>query len=572
MSETTRRYSAIDLPEIAKALIAAESGSALVANLEDLLARCGALPARLYLYDGDSTTFYAGAGLGCTTAAADITLAAAAAARPPRFLIGSLREPVALLDVLAGSGPGGEVGDEVRNPGANGTTRKLPVDWSGNPLIEPLRLICQLLGPSLLAAHRHETASREVRQCHEHIAHLTGAGELLRHLDVDVLLVKILEAAMGAVQAEVGALCTLDAQGRLTTRTTWGLTDVHVDAIRRRDGQRLVDWCLAGRGTICLSAADIAGQLDVARLQARLTGILALPLASGGRAQGVVVLGNPERPFDAARSRLAETVCSMAAIAIDNVLLVKSTVDRERMQKELDLARIVQEAMFPIAALACGPLHVVGASRPCTETGGDYFTYCERDGEMLAVIGDVSGHGLGAALFTTTAHAILQQQIRAGTSIEQAFQILNESLVHGQSGRFMTAAMAVIDRATLVCTYVSAGHNPVLWVHGGTVTWLPSCGMPLGILLDLALPQAPSLQLSPGDYLVLYTDGITEAFDPDGVQFGEARLADLAIAAASERLSPERTMARIFTAVDEWLQGASHADDLTMTIIAVAPA
>jgi sigma-B regulation protein RsbU (phosphoserine phosphatase) len=263
------------------------------------------------------------------------------------------------------------------------------------------------------------------------------------------------------------------------------------------------------------------------------------------------------------------TVCSLAAIALDNALLVKSTLDRERLQRELDLAKQIQNQMYPEKGLRPGRVAVEGFSRPCDETGGDYFTFIKREGRVRAMIGDVSGHGLGAALYTTMAHAIVQQQLRSGSAIEPAFETLNEALFHTQSGRFMTAALVDLDPETLGFSYVSAGHNPLLWLNRGEPRWLESCGMPLGIVPVGAFPRSPDATLAPGDVLVLYTDGFTEAVNPAGEQYGEERLVAVTRRGWEAGLDPGRIALLITAEVDAWAAGKPHEDDLTMVVICV---
>jgi phosphoserine phosphatase RsbU/P len=175
---------------------------------------------------------------------------------------------------------------------------------------------------------------------------------------------------------------------------------------------------------------------------------------------------------------------------------------------------------------------------------------------------------LGAALYTTMAHAVVQQQLRSGTNIESAFEVLNEALYHSQSGRFMTAAVVEISHEHGL-TYVSAGHNPLLWIHRGEVRWLPSVGMPLGIVPVGDFPTPPPSTLAPGDLVVLYTDGFTEAINPAGEQYGEERLAAIARKGWESQLAPETVMLLVTADVDEWAQGRPHEDDLTMVVIRV---
>lgn len=530
------------LPVIADSLLSAESSGSLLASLEESLASSGAIPARLYLYDGDAHSFYAAAGLGCPRDAPDLlardTLTGLGGMRHALHSRGNL---VGLLEILA--------------PGQHDHTA--------------VGLIATLLGPMLMAVHRHEGVLREVREVREEVTQLLGAGELLRHFDLDVLLVKILETVMGAVRAEVGAVLTRDDKDQLTPRVVMGFDEARLRSLCLRDGRMLADTVAADGKVLCLSGDEVRAQIDVEKLGANLTGLLALPLTTRDRCQGVVVLANPEGDFGPAHRRLAETVCSLAAIALDNALLVKSTLDRERLQRELDLAKQIQHQMYPEKGLRSARVTVEGYSRPCDETGGDYYAFIRREGRVKAMIGDVSGHGLGAALYTTMAHAIVQQQLRSGIPIEPAFESLNEALFHTQSGRFMTAALVDLDPETLAFSYVSAGHNPLLWLNNGEPRWLESCGMPLGIVPVSTFPPPPSATLAPGDLLVLYTDGFTEAANPAGEQYGEERLVAVTRRGWDAKLSPEQIALLITADVDAWAGGRPHEDDLTMVVIGV---
>ncbi len=531
------------LGRMADALVGVESSRALLVQVEDLLTSLEAMPARLFLFDGDAQVFYGAAGFGCPREAPDITLSQlldqpSACWHPLR----SQGNWIGLLDVLAGT---------AAYPAA---------------LVDQLGV---LLAPTITSLHRHETVVQQLREVREEVTQLLGAGQLLRHLDVEVLLVKILETVMGAVRAEVGAVMTTNPDGVLQPRVALGLKHEHVQAIRRRvDGRSVAEYVQEHGQALCLDTTEIEDLLDLSALGGHLTGLLVLPLSSREHVQGVVILANPAVDFGPAEQRLAETVCSLAAIALDNALLVKSTVDRERMRRELDLAQSIQRQMYPGRGITAATWVVDGMSRPCDETGGDYYSFLKRDGHLLAMIGDVSGHGLGAALYTTMAHAVVQQQLRCHTAIEPAFEALNEALFHSQSGRFMTAALVDID-PQLNLSYVSAGHNPLLLVRQDEVFWLPSVGMPLGIVPVGVFPPPPTMALRPGDVLVLYTDGFTEAVNATGEMYGEERLEAVTRKGWDARLSPEAMMLLITADVDEWSQGRPHEDDLTMVVICI---
>jgi phosphoserine phosphatase RsbU/P len=529
------------LSELAGGLVSAPNSRALLASVEELLSRLSALPARIFLYDGEARAFYAAISIGCPKEAPDIPLSQAMAPTPEHhFLLSDNNQPVGLLQT-----------------------------FSTTYAVDGVLQLCAVLGPALLVSYRQESTTGQLTHAQDQVKHLSTAAELLKTIDVEVLLVKILETVLSAVHAQVGAVLTSEDEGDIRPRISWGLRNDHIDAIRFSSGQSVASAVSHDGRTICLSRADILEQLDVSRLDAHLTGLMALPLSTGGRRRGVVLLANPEHPFDANDQSMAEAVCGMAAIALDNALLVKSTVDRERMQKELDIARTVQESMYPVGSLEKYGMRIDGASRQCSETGGDYYNYLEQHGHLITMIGDVSGHGLGAALFTTTAHAIIQQQLRARLDIEEVFEVLNESLFHSNSGRFMTAAAVQIDPKDGCFSYVSAGHNPLLWLHGEHVCWLESCGVPLGVLVDAEFPRPPSGVLARGDYLLMYTDGITEALNQQREVYGDQRLAHLVRGLARKGVAPSDLIQAIFDDVDHWSGRKAHDDDLTMVAIAI---
>lgn len=519
---------------LADRLLAADTSQHLLAILDEVIRDLGLAPAALLLYDARQRVYYPVAGLGGPPPDGDLPADAVPADAVPLLCHG---RPVGLL--------------------------RLP-----RPPPPAAQELAALLGPLLVQLHRRQVVVDELRETRDIVAQLAIAGDLLRHLDLDVLLTKLLETGLNAVGAQVGAVLLPGAGGRLQVRVAWGLTDEHLAGIRLRDGRGVAEAVFAGDGPVAAGRGEMATVLDTSALHAGLDGLLAFALAARDRILGVLVLANPTHGFGHGKRRLAETLCNLAGAAIDNALLVKDAIERERLRQEIGIARTVQERMFPTGGLAVADLLVEGWSRPCSETGGDYFTYLPRPGGLVAMIGDVSGHGLGAALFTTMAHALAQQQFRAGADMRAAFALLNDGLYHTRSGRFMTAAAVAVDAATGACEYASAGHTRSLWIHRGEVRWLDSTAMPLGIVQDLAIDPPPPIVLAPGDLLLLYTDGITEAEHVAGGSLGEDRLADTVLAAWRSRLPPRRVLDLVAAAVDAFTAGHPQADDLTAVALA----
>ena len=430
--------------------------------------------------------------------------------------------------------------------------------------------LCRVLGPALAGAQQQELTLRELQQVHEQMRQVVSAGKLLHHMDLNTLLTRILEVVLEAVKAQVGAVLTLDDSNALTTRVTWGLREDHIEHMRTSEGERFVDAAFARLERICLSSEQVAAQLDLSELDAQLDGVLVLPLVSGARKYGIIFLANPERAFTDDLQRLGECVRDMAAIALDNNALVEQTLSQQRIEHDIEVARGVQLAMYPDSDLVHKHLTLTGHSRPCDETGGDYYTYIEREGHVYAFIGDVTGHGLGAALYTTMAHAVTQLQLNSGCDIADGASAINTALGYSNQGRFMTAALVDIDVEANTFTYVSAGHNPLLWIHDGEVVWLDSTGMPLGIMPDMPCEKAPeTYTLSPGDVLLLYTDGFPEAANPEGVYYEEERLSAMVQEVVNTTHDPHAVKAQMYETIDSWLETNKQADDLTVVVIGV---
>jgi phosphoserine phosphatase RsbU/P len=518
---------------------------AFYARLESILGRLHALPAILYLRSGD--VLHAAAGFECSSDVPPVPIETL-----PRDsdLPGDL--PANQFPLLADGETIGLIAVFGRAPGDAAAVRRYGV----------------IVGATLRQLERREALARELQAAQEQISHLVGAGRLLHHLEIEVLLVKILESVLGAVRAQVGAVVIAGGDPASRRTATWGLREGAVMGLSFQDGRSLVDRVLAEQRIVMLTREEMRAALIVTGPLAHVGGLLAVPLIARGSSLGLILLGNLH-PFTPGQLRLAETLAGFAAIALDNAVLVKAMVDNERLTQELSIARTVQEGMYPLAGLTVAGVAVEGSSRPCNETGGDYFTFLERDGGLIAMVGDVSGHGLGAALFATMAHAIIQQQLHSGADIERSFQVLNDGLCHAQSGRFMTAALVALDPRTRRFSFVSAGQTPLLWIHDGAVEWLDSGGMPLGIVFANDLAQEPPRQLSPGDFLVLYTDGFTEAANPGGEAFGDERFAACVLEGVALGLGPTELMMLINAAVDAWSSGRIHDDDLTMVVIAV---
>ena len=306
--------------------------------------------------------------------------------------------------------------------------------------------------------------------------------------------------------------------------------------------------------------------------------LLAVPILADGRWLGVLVVADKENrsgsidDFTEADERVASLFANQAAIALENARLHREAVEKEKMEREMELAASIQKTILPDTLPDVPGLLFSGANRPTKQVGGDYFdVYPLEDGRTAFCVADVSGKGVPAALLVSTVHACLHLLVPNNASDLPALVArVNRHLVGFSSTRkFATLFIAVFDPADGTLTYVNAGHNPGLWISPEGIVLLPSGGVPVGMMPGVVHRQA-SIRVAPGDTILLYSDGITEALNGSDEEFGMERLTALAVAGRTE--VPAEISRRIFSAVNDFTKGVAQYDDQTVLIARVSAA
>ena len=313
------------------------------------------------------------------------------------------------------------------------------------------------------------------------------------------------------------------------------------------------------------------------QLQA-LNSQLLLPLAVKNELSGILSLGprRAEAPYTPNDIRLLKSVASQTGLALENSRLTESiaheAAQKERLNREVEIAREVQERLFPQELPPIEGLDYFGACRPALGVGGDYYDFLELpDGKFGIAIGDVSGKGIGASLMMASLQASLRgQAIHCGDDLARLMKHVN-SLVYetSTSNRYATFFYAQLDTKTLRLTYVNAGHNPPFLIRSnGEVLKLEEGGAVVGMLPGaFANYDQGEVQLESGDMLVGYTDGISEAMNPEEEEWGEdAMLAELKNAQSK---TAEEILPYIVAKADEFANGAKQHDDMTMIVVKV---
>lgn len=313
-----------------------------------------------------------------------------------------------------------------------------------------------------------------------------------------------------------------------------------------------------------LPAGTLRRRLEEARL------VLAVPLSTGERAAGVLAIGERASgmPFSEEDRDIAHTLARQLLAALENARLQKVREEKQRQDRELQIAREIQHSLFPSCPPEVPGFEVAGESRPCFEVGGDSYDWIPLAGGGLAlVVADVAGKGTPASLLMASVHAFVHA-LAGKTTPPHVIEALNRFLfARTQASRFVTLFYAELDAAGRRLVYVNAGHIPPWRVAAdGTLGRLGDGGPALGLLPESSY-EAGEVRLEPGDVVAVVTDGVTEAMSPGEDEFGDDRVGE-----ALRRLSggsASSVLAGLVAAVHAWAEAESVSDDLTALILKV---
>jgi serine phosphatase RsbU (regulator of sigma subunit) len=296
--------------------------------------------------------------------------------------------------------------------------------------------------------------------------------------------------------------------------------------------------------------------------------VLAVPLGVGANVFGIIYADSPlaEGRFTEDHLKVLTTLASVAAIRVENARLTEEQMERERLEREQQVASEIQQRFLPATAPIVAGYELQGISFPCYEIGGDYYDFIQRDdGRLVVALGDVSGKGTAAALLMSSLHAAIHAQADIHNSLAKTIGAVNRYLVESiPANRFVTLFYAELDPKNGALAFLNAGHNPPLIVHaGGTMEQLAAGGLPLGIMSNADFREGRT-QLHYGDVLVIYSDGVSEACNPAGEEFGPTRLYE--VVARNMDASAGGIRDRIESALTKFCQGTPAADDITLVI------
>jgi len=386
-------------------------------------------------------------------------------------------------------------------------------------------------------------------------------------LETGQLLEQFLDLVFQVVRYDAAGIYLVDRQTQWITRQTIrGYDAVPDDAVRLKVGRGLIGWTVkTGQGVI---VSDVTRDPRYVNARDETRSEMVAPLRVGAEVIGAFNLESDEPDaYEPDDMELLMTFASQAAVAIERTRLHAEVLEKRRLEGEVSIGQRIQRSFLPERDPVVPNFEVAGANDSSDVVGGDYYDFIRiADGHLGIVVADVSGKGIPAALIMAAFRASLIAEIRNNYSIRTILAKVNKLLWESvEIDRFVTAVYGVLDLQSRRFTYVNAGHNPGLLYRPATGKFdhLDPTGPLLGTF-EAATYKERHVEIHPGDVLVVYTDGVTEAMTPTGELFGVERLHEVIRERAGEGAASVvrgvREACRVF-------QEGRQADDLTLVVV-----
>jgi phosphoserine phosphatase RsbU/P len=399
--------------------------------------------------------------------------------------------------------------------------------------------------------------------------------ELLRDVSVDELLKFLLDKVFETLKPD---RCVVLLRHSVSNELIPAMIRVAegISAEEIRLSRTLVASVVEKRNGLLLMDASAGSDVSLAD-SIRLSGIksvLAAPLENEGQVVGLIYVDcrMGHRSFEEGDLRLLTSLANVAAAKIQNARLMAENAEKKQMEREFALAREIQQRLLPENPPEIAGYELYGSNIPSRQVSGDYFDFRSRpDGRIYATIADVCGKGVGPALLMASLQASFHAWADENVPVSEMTGRLSEAISRRTGpDRFITFFLLLLDPSTGDVEYTNAGHNPgLLRRQDGSIEELASHGLPLALFPGKPYGSS-KLRMEPGDVLCLYTDGVTEANDAQGNEFGMPRLKDFL--AKEGGLEVAEIDARLSRELESHASGEPFADDRTLVMIRRLPA
>lgn len=421
---------------------------------------------------------------------------------------------------------------------------------------------------------RHELSlARENQRLQHALVELSILNDLATAIggltDSGKVMDTIIRRSMKAVNAEQGTIALLAKSDARCTDTLVRASCEDVPASGKfhvTDG--ILGWILLHRKPLVIDSVATDERTRDLAFDSSIRTILAVPLVTKSNVIGVLSVVNKRTggTFDFDDQRLLSIIATQSAQVIENARLSEKEQDLVFVREQIRLAAVVQKHLLPAATPVLPGYELAGSSVAAQEIGGDYFDFIPLSRGRLAIcLGDVSGKGVPASLLMANVQAMMRILSTLDLPTAECIARANELLYRCTTReRFVTFFYSVLDPATGALSFCNAGHNPPILIRDGTCTRLQTRGLILGMRPDFVYVD-DAVCLEKDDVLVVYSDGVTEAVNPDDSEFGDGRL--IADTMAVRHESAQGVLDAILDSVRRYAAGMSQSDDITIVVL-----
>lgn len=387
-------------------------------------------------------------------------------------------------------------------------------------------------------------------------------------MELNAILLSIMEAAKDIMDAEASSLMLVDkATGELIFAVPTGIASVDLSGKRIPKGKGIAGWVAENNEIIVVNdvRSDERFLGDTDNFVTR--DIACVPMRnSKGSVTGVLqVVNRITGEFHKEDLTLFTALADQAAIIIEKARFQEQALEKERMQQEINLAKTIQQGLFPKKIPKTAHIDVAGKSLPALEVGGDYYDVIEvSNGKVLLVLADISGKGVGASLVMVELRAIIRLLAQSEATLVDLVTKANSMLVDDTpQSTFVTLFLAIYDPNNQTLTYCNAGHNAPWLVQNDSVLELAEGGAIIGFMKGLPF-ETKTVPFVGNDKLLIYTDGFSEGERADGEQVGEEELLEWF---KNVKGTAQNQLDELFNKLEIYVDGAEPSDDRTAMVI-----
>ena len=388
---------------------------------------------------------------------------------------------------------------------------------------------------------------------------------------LDHVMDMIVQKCIKHIQAEQGAIMLLDEKKEdkpfQTMIRGW---DTTATSLPYRMDTQLTGWMIKNREPLMINDLVKDDRFhSVKDSDISIHSLLCVPLMNKGNMIGLLSIFNKkgEDGFRIDDQRLLSIIAAQSAQVIENARLLEEEQALQRIQEELRFAYEIQINLLPKKPPSIKGYDIFARSIPAKEVGGDYYDFIPVEKNRLAFcLGDVSGKGMPAALLMSNLQATIRGQTMVNATTAECLHRSNTILFHNTPPeKFATFFYGILDPESHSLIYSNAGHNyPFLFIKGEKPVQLKESGIVLGCMETFPFTEE-KITLKPGEILLIYSDGITEAVNSDNEEFGESKLVEVMM--KNQALSAEKMVERIISTVQEYTGDSPQTDDITLIII-----